>query len=403
MELRHLQPVPYLELENHIHRFQLSLQANDISGALIIQTVDLFYFSGTAQHGYLYIPAQGKPVLMVKKSFDRARLESTLETVVAIERTADIKATMQDFGCYPKILALELDVLPVELYFNYQKLFPEVKLVNVADLIREVRMVKTGYEVGKITKAASLFLDVIDKARSILRPGMTELELAAQIEAMCRQRGHMGIQRLRKFNQYLPSLHVLAGANGGIPSYFNGVAGGEGITLAAPMGPSYNIIKEAEPIYVDFSFNYDGYHCDITRVFTIGKLPVDLQLAFEVAVEIQEELAQLAKPGVTCGALFETAIHRVRQAGLEDHFMGYAGYLGDRLDYVGHGIGLEVDELPVLTKGNTMPLQEQMVIAIEPTFIFPNRGAIGIEDDFLITADGGRILSNKERTILQGV
>lgn len=223
------------------------------------------------------------------------------------------------------------------------------------------------------------------EAANIVRPGMMELALIAQIEHLFRMQGHVGMMRMRGYNQEIITGMVASGDAAAEPTYFDGPAGGRGLTPAAPQGASRKVIGENEPILVDIGCCIDGYVIDQTRTLVIGKLDEDLEAAYDVSEQILRETEKKLVPGTVCESLYADALQMAQDAGLSDHFMGYGE---DQVKFLGHGIGMEIDEWPVLARGFKQKLEPGMVIAIEPKFTFPGRGVVGIENTYLITKDG---------------
>lgn len=382
---------PKTELDNRISRLQTLLQDKGIDGALVVHSIDVYYFSGTLQSSHLYIPAQGKALLMTRKSFERAQQESNLDNIVPLTSVKNLPALIQETGLpLPKTLGLELDVLPVNNYLQYTKLFPETTLVDVSGLIKQVRLVKSGYELDLLREAAEIMNRVHRQAPGAIKQGMTELELASAVEAIARREGHEGFVRMRAFNQELYYGHLLSGANAAVSSFFDGPTGGIGLSPAYPHSASNRVIENNRPIIVDYVGVKNGYIVDLTRVYSIGSLPEKLVSAFEGTLAIQEEVLSAVRPGADCGALYELAVNKARELSLEDHFMGYTP---NQAKFVAHGVGLELDEIPVMAKGVKAVLAAGMVFALEPKFVFPGEGVVGIENTFVVTDNGAERLT----------
>lgn len=391
-----LRGTPKEELERRVKKFQEVLKRQGIDGAMIIQNVDVFYFAGTMQRSHLFIPAEGQPVLMVKRSYLRACEESAWENIVHLASPKDIPAVLQSHGYGPfAVLGFELDVLPFAQYQRYQKLFANTRIADVSGIICALRMIKSPYELALIEKSARLNQEIYTLIKEHLREGITELDLAGALEAACRQRGHMGMHRLRGFNQELGYGHLMSGTNLAVSSYFDGPTGGPGPDPSFPQSAGFKLIGRNEPVLVDYGFVHQGYIVDQTRIFCLGKLPDHLVRAYAVARDIQERIKALAKPGVTCAEIYQLALETAEASGFGEHFMGYP----ERVSFVGHGVGLELDELPVLAKGVQTPLAEGMVLAIEPKFVFPD-GAVGIENTHFVTADGLKTVSIFDEDII---
>ncbi len=375
---------PYEELEKRLKKLQAALQANDLSGALLVQRADLFYFSGTAQNAQLYVPAEGDPILMVKKSLARAREESALERILPFEGWDKLISLIKAKTPPGTKIGLECDVLPANLYFRYQKMLADYCISDLSKQIRQIRAVKSPYELGLMKNAARVGEAVFNHALEVIKPGMQEVDLAGRLEYHARTLGHQGAVRMRGFNQELYFGHILSGDNAAAISFFDGPTGGSGLNPSYPQGAGAKVIQRHEPILVDFVSVLDGYMVDQTRIFCIGEPPLHLHEAYRQAVLIKETLSRLGKAGCDGSSLYARAEKMVAQAGLTNHFMGYV----EKVNFVGHGVGLELDELPVIAAGFKQPLEEGMVFALEPKFIFPGEGTVGIEDTFAVGKKG---------------
>jgi Xaa-Pro dipeptidase len=377
---------PKSEIDARINQLQATLKRQGIDAALILQKTDLFYFSGTIQQANLYVPADGTPVLMVNRILERAHAESPLERIVPLPSPSRIPEILRQSGCrLPGRLGLELDVLPANLYFRYGEVFRDAEVVDISTEIRLIRAVKSAFEIAVIREAAEFSDRVAGRVPALLQEGMTEIELAGRVEAEARRLGHQGIVRMRMWGAELFYGHLLAGPSGGVPSYHSSPTGGSGLNPAVAQSASFRPIQRNEPVMVDYVFAYRGYISDHTRLFSLGPIPADLIEAHGTMLTLQEELKKLAKPGAISGSIYDVALRYVSDRGYAEHFMGASG---ERVRFVGHGVGLELDEFPFLNAGQTMELQENMVIALEPKLIFPDRGVVGIENTHLVTKDG---------------
>lgn len=380
------QYTPLTELQARREKLQKHLVRQDIDGALILQNADLFYFSGTSQQANLYIPAEGEPLLMVRKDIERAKTESALSRVIPFSSPREIPGILTDHGIpLPGKMGMELDVLPTNQYFSFSRFLEKTELVDVSTAIRMIRSVKSEYEIALIRKSASLSDRLAAEVPLLLKEGMTEIELAGLIEAKARKWGHQGITRMRLFGAEMFYGHVMAGPAAAVPSYLASPTGGIGLNPSFAQGSSMNPIRPNEPILVDVVFALDGYLSDHARIFSIGKLPDFLVEAHRAMLDIQNTIKAAAVPGAITGDLYELAVSKAQSRGLGDYFMG----AGDqRIRFIGHGVGLEVDEFPFLAKGQQMPLEKNMVIALEPKAIFPGKGVVGVENTHVVTENG---------------
>lgn len=379
-----LPKVPAEEVKERINRFQTKLKEAQLDGALITQNVDLYYLTGTMQNGLLYIPQSGEPRFYVKKSVTRAKEEASV-IVEEMGRTKQLGERLhQTFGEVKRI-GIEMDVLPYGLAKRYLGFFPDAEAVDISFTLGLLRAVKSEYELKQLRSAASQVGEIVTQLPQLIRPGMSEVELSAQIEYQLRLKGNIGIYRMRGYNQELCLGMVASGAAAASPTYFDGPAGGLGMSTASPQGSSRNTLKSGDPILVDISTVVEGYIIDQTRIAVIGELDDELNRAYEVATAIIREAERMGKPGVAWQDLYLRALEMAEEAGLQNHFMGFGK---DQAKFLGHGVGLEFDGLPILARGFTQPLEKNMVIAIEPKFTFPGRGVVGIENTYLVTETG---------------
>ncbi len=382
---------PLTELKGRVERLQGKLQDEGLGGAIIMENTDLYYFAGSMQQGYFFVPAAGAPFFLVRRNYERARDESSWNGVYPLRDIKELPAVLAEHG-FKNItkLGLELDVLPVNTYRRLLKLFPGMEFADISTVLREIRMVKSNYEIDCFRRAGDVALAVNQQIPALLEVGKAEIHLSAEIENLHRFAGHQGVLRMRAFNGEMYFGHVYSGANGAFHSFADSCTGGSGVATACPQGAGWKKLSPHEPIGVDYGAIYGGYIIDHTRIFSIGELPGDLQEAYTVAVEIQEAVIKQALPGASCGDLYHLALAIADRRGLGNNFMGWGP---EQVKFVGHGIGLEIDELPIIGKGSKNMLAEGMVFALEPKFIFPGRGMVGIENVWHVTAGGPEKLS----------
>lgn len=396
MEYRRSGP-PAEELQARVSRLQERLQRKEIGGALIVQKTDLYYFSGTSQQGWLYIPSEGDALLMVFKDFERARQESSLSEVVSLVSPKKIPPLLEDLGYpHPRRLGMELDVLPTNLYFSFSSIFSESEILDIATDIRLLRAVKSPFEQKRMEEAGQLSDRVAARVPEILEVGKTEVAVAGELEAHARALGHQGLVRMRMFNNELFYGHLLSGPGCAVPSYLASPTGGAGVSEVIGQGAGFKRIARNETILVDYVFANNGYISDHARIFVIGDLPDELYRAHDAMLDVQERVKELAIPGAVSGEIYEQMVEMAEGYGYGENFMG----VGDRrIRFTGHGVGLELDEFPFLAKGQKLLLEEGMTIALEPKLIFPGKGVVGIENTHLVTPRGLKPLSQFEDAI----
>jgi Xaa-Pro aminopeptidase len=280
---------------------------------------------------------------------------------------------------------MELDVLPVNLYHTYRDVFEESQIVDVSHHIRMVRSVKSPFEIDRITQAAALADQVASFLQEELREGITEVELAGNIEARARKLGHQGMVRMRLWGSEMFYGHLMSGAAAAVPSGLASPTGGAAMSPAFSQGASFREIRPHEPILFDYVFAYKGYLADHTRIFSIGSLPDEMLKAHQAMLDLQAMLKKEMLPDVSAGDAYDMAIAFVNESGYDSFFMGAEE---QRIRFIGHGVGLELDEYPFLAKGQKLRLQAGMVIALEPKLVFPGKGVVGIENTHVVTPGG---------------
>lgn len=375
---------PRSEIENRIARLQAKLTADgDAEAVFIFQAADLFYFTGTVQDAWLVIGREGPPLMLVRRSLERARAESALDHILPLGNPREIPALLARHGLGGlRRVGLEFDVLPVEQYARVGRLFPTTQFVDASRLIRGVRMIKSPYEVARIRKAAAIQDRMAGKLREILRPGMTELEMAAEVEAEARRHGHQGIVRTRRVNLDCFYGHLLSGENGAVPSFLEAPTGGTGLSPAFGNGAGLRRIQPHEPVMLDYVGAVDGYHSDQTRVFSLGPLPQDLAKGYQACLAILDEVVASLRPGARASDVFARAAGLAERLGYADRFMNTGPA---QVNFVGHGVGVELDEIPSLAAGSDLTVEIGMTLAVEPKIVFPGRGIVGVEDTILVT------------------
>jgi len=391
---------PRTEIEQRISRLQELLQHHHIDGAVLLQNADLFYFTGSIQQGVCYIPATGEALYLVRKDYARARMESGLAQVLPLGSLREVAGLLQEQGlALPVRAGFELDVLPVALFERWKKIFAGAEAVDVSPLLRQVRARKSPYEIA-IMKDCGLLMDKIyQRAKEVIAVGKTDLEVAAELEFAARKEGHQGIMRFRSFNSELFYGHVFSGADGAVPAYLDAPLGGLGLNPSIGQGASYKKIAANEPIVVDMVAAFDGYLVDMTRMFVVGKLPEKLEKAYDDMRLVQRKMAEIAKPGVAWGAIYQQCYALAVELGYQDYFMGNAGA---QVSFIGHGIGIEIDEFPFIARGfDTQVLETGMCFAFEPKAVFAGEGAVGIENTFWVEEDGLRRLTYSDEALIE--
>lgn len=391
------QITPESEISERIRRFQGLLRREGIDAALIQQLIDRFYFSGTVQDGVIVIPAEGMPVYLCRRSVSRAAAESSLE-IRPIRSLKEIPGSLAELGVPENgRLGLELDVIPAGLYLRFSSMFPDADWADLGSLVREVRALKSPFEIQRI-RAAGIQVDrVMELALETLREGVREVDFVSRLESRARELGHQGILRMRGFNQELFYGHIFSGEHSALISHIDAPLGGKGMNPSVAQGAGFRTIEKGDPVIVDFVGNVGGYLIDQTRVIFLGEVDDELSEGFHQARSIQDAVISAASPGETWSSLYDVAMMTAKELGVEDRFLGPPG---EQVRFVGHGVGLEVDEYPFLAPRFEQELLPGMVFALEPKIFHPGKGITGIEDTYLVTQNGTERLTVTGREIV---
>ncbi len=382
------------DLKRRAQRYGEVLAAEGIAFALVQQTTDKYYLSGTVQQGFLAVAPGLDPLLFCRKGMDRAQ-EETPWQVRPLDRPKDLPELLRQSG-FPSEgpIGCEADVLPMQLWQQMTRLFPDRALVDGGMALRQVRQVKSPFELGEMRLAAKIWRGMMDETARQIRPGLDDHLLSIAVDAHGRHLGGQGLMRTRGFNFEYFAPHTLAGPPGAVPAHFDGPTGGLGPHAAIGQGSAHVAIEPGMPILADFGVGCRGYVADGTRTFCLGELPPLLARAAAVAVDILQEAEETLRAGAPISEFFRQAVAHAEAEGLGEHFMGYGR---DRVRFLGHGIGLELDELPVLTPNAQGTFEAGMVVAIEPKFVFPGVGAVGVEDSFVVRNGSPEVLTDYPR------
>ncbi|MHC1698215.1 MAG: M24 family metallopeptidase [Geobacteraceae bacterium] len=390
---------PKEELARRSGALQTLMAAEGLDAVIILQNADLFYFTGTIQSGCLYVPVEGQPIYLVRRDAARARRESALEEIVPFSSMREVSGVVSGYSLpEPKRIGMELDVLPVSFFERYRRVFPAADYRDVTPLIRRVRMKKSAYELACMRDAARQVDKINRHAAETIREGMTDLDLAAELEYVARKEGHLGHIRMRVFNGEMIFGHTFSGADGAVPAYTDTPLGGAGLHPSFGQGCGRKRIRPGEPIVVDFAGSCDGYLVDQTRIFALESLPGKLLTGHEDMLAVQELMRRQALPGAVWGDIYEACLALAVKQGHADYFMGYRG---SQVSFIGHGVGVEIDEYPFLARGfSEMRLEVGMVFAFEPKLVFPEVGAVGIENTFHLSEAGLEQLTFSRESIV---
>ncbi len=378
--MEQLRQIPQTESNLRLSKIKGQLVAEGISAALITNNANKYYICGRIFNGYVYLPTDGEPIYFVRRPVE---LEGT--NVVYINKPEAIVDMLDKQGVkHPDVFGLELDVTAYSSVTRLSSIFPDTRIANASPSLRRARATKTPYEIDLLKQSGVKHEHVYRHIPQLYKRGMTDLELQIEIERKSRLEECLGIFRISGDSMEFFMGNVICGENADNPTPYDFAMGGEGLSPALPIGCNGSEIKNGMTVMVDVNGNYTGYMTDMTRVFSLGNVD-DLALkAHQCSIRIAKELSQLGKPGVEAKKLYERAIEIVTAENLSHLFMGHRQQAG----FIGHGVGIEVNELPIISPRSSDILAEGNVIALEPKFVIPQIGAVGIENTYIVTPNG---------------
>ncbi|UCF90358.1 MAG: aminopeptidase P family protein [Desulfobacterales bacterium] len=387
---------PGPEVQSRITHFQESMRSSGLSAALMAQNIHIFYLTGTMQSGFLFVPAAGDPVLLVKNDLARARFESPLRNVASLPAIRELPERIEHFGYrIPSVLGMELDFLPVGTHRFLSSLLEVGESRDVSGLMRQIRAVKSAYEITQMRRAGRLGALVFQAVpRALIRPRITEIGLAGHLCQRAMELGSQVILRGRGMNTEF-SWQVLSGANGAVQGHHDAPLTGLGLSPAWPADSSLKVIQENEPVMIDFGTCVNGYQADQTRTFARGEPAREFIRAHQALKRIEAALIDRMVPGTACQSLYEIAWEEARKAGFESVFLGPPDH---KAKFVGHGVGLEANELPVLAAKQAYPLEAGMTVALELKMVF-EKGAVGLENTLWISEHTIEKLTSAEESL----
>lgn len=354
---------------------------------LICDNANLLYLTGRVFSGYIYLAPESDPVYFVKRP---ATLEG--ERVHYIRKPEEIK----EITGSTRTLGLETGSLPYADAIRLKNAMGAAEITDVSAAIMNARAVKTPLEIKLLEEDGIRQCEIYSRIPELYAEGMSDVELQVETERLCRLHGCLGLFRVNGPSMELHMGNVLAGDNADAPSPYDFAMGGAGLDPSIPVGASGEKIARGKSVMVDMNGNFNGYMTDMTRTFSCGRLSDLAMKAHACSIEICESLAAMGKPGTEAKALYETARQIAEKHGLADYFMGHRSHAG----FVGHGVGIQINELPVIAPRSRHILEEGNVIALEPKFVIPDTGAVGIENTYVVEAEGMRSITNAPEAII---
>lgn len=382
------------ELKQRRDKIRVLMAQQGIDAALFTCNVNLIYTYGQVVSGYLYLPLNDSARLFIKRPNN---IEG--EHIRPIRKPEQLPDLLTEQGLpLPQRLMLEGDELSFNEYRRLAACFPSAEVLPCGSaLVRQARSVKTELEIELFRRSGLAHAKAYAQIPAVYRPGMTDRELSIEIERLMRLEGNLGIFRVFGQSMEIFMGSLLAGDNAAAPSPYDFALGGEGMDPALPGGANNTPLQEGQSLMVDLGGNFYGYMGDMSRVFSIGRLPQQAYDAHQLCLDIQDAIADMARPGVVCEDLYNKAIDMVTRAGMADYFMG----VGQKAKFIGHGIGLEINEAPVIAPRMKQELELGMVFALEPKIVLPGVGPVGIENSWAVGAEGLEKLTICEESIIE--
>lgn len=394
-----IKKVPLTELKNRMRNFRKRM---DISNpqweiTVIFSKINLYYFTGTMQDGMLIIPKHGEATFWVRRSYERALDESLFPNIKPMNSFRDAAKSISGL---PNTVYLETEVVPLALYQRFQKYFPFKKVKSADAQICAVRAVKSEYELSLTREAGRIHQHVLeDLVPEMLKEGMSEVDLSTELYSVMVEEGHHGLCRFGMFDTEMVLGNVCFGESSIYPSYFNGPGGIYGMSPAVPLiGSRDRKLKKGDLVFIDIGCGVEGYNTDKTTTYMFGSsLPQYAIDAHNKCVEIQNEAASMLKPGAVPSEIYTTIMNKLDSEFLQN-FMGFGNR---KVKFIGHAVGLLIDETPVIAEGFDEPLLGGMVFALEPKKGIENIGMVGIENTFIVTAKGGECITGDNPGLIQ--
>lgn len=405
MTFEALERIPRSELELRWERCRALLRelTPEAGGLLIFSRMNMYYLSGTWPNGVFWLPLSGEPLLLVRKGLERAGLESSCANILEYRSFRDLPGLISDAGApLPLTIAAEMGGLSWSLGQSLARSLDAHIFVAGDAILHRTRSVKTAWELAKMRLAGTRHdISLRNLLPSRITPGMTEREIAHRVWEVFFSQGHQGLMRMQTFGEEIFLGHVAAGDSGNYPSVFNGPLGLRGEHPAVThMGYAGKVWQKDEPLTLDVGFILEGYHTDKTQVYWPGpksSLPDQVLRAHEFCIQVQDWLTENLVPGAVPSRLFNHCRQWADRLGWAEGFMALGK---NKVHFLGHGIGLAIDEWPALAKGFDIPLEEGMVLALEPKMGIRGLGMVGVENTFEVTSAGGRCLTGTDYSMV---
>ena len=382
--------------KKRIAAFRTGMAERSVDAAVLLWSRDILYYAGVSVPSILLVTPQTAR-LFVRRAFDFAKQDSTLDDVVPGGGIRAVTERLRSEKLDGSRIGLELDVLPAELFLKLQEMLPAAEFVNISPLIISQRMVKDAEELELVRASAAIADKGQRRALDVIREGMSEVEMAAEVEAELRRNKHEGILVNRRFDTY--AMYGMIGSGDSLTRFagFANVATGVGLSRSMRISASNRIMKRGDLVMIDITGCHHGYITDVTRPYVIGPASKKQVEVFEALCSVQDEILAGIRPGVPVAEVYARGVDAAAKTKYGDYFMGSE----EKGKFIGHGLGLELDEPPIIGPGDPTIITENMTLAVEINTIIPGFGAIKVEDSIVVTSDGVELLSKTKRRLYE--
>ena len=368
----------------------------DWDTAFVISKVNQYYFTGTMQDGLLIIKRSRNAYYLVRRSFERAKDESPLDIIHRMEnyRDAALFVGPQCGNAY-----FETEIITIAIMERLKKHFVIDTINSLDKVVLSLRAVKSPYELHWTEFSGKLHDELLtDRVPMLLKEGMSEAEFVASIFNEMVKLGYQGISRFSMFQTEMVVGQVGFGESSIYPTCFDGPGGAFGMCPPVPLlGSRERKLKKDDLVFADIAFGVNGYHSDKTQVYIFGGNPSDEILkAHRGCIDVQSRLRELLVPGAIPSDIYNTVMDELS----EDFKINFMGFGDRKARFLGHGVGLHIDELPIIANGFKDALKAGMVISLEPKKGIAKAGMVGVEDTYVVTPDGGRCVTGGGRDII---
>lgn len=368
---------PAADLNLRLERVRRLMSEAGLEAVLLSDNTNAFYITGRVIRGYIYIEATGRTLYFVRRP---AGLLG--ENIHQIRKPEDITAILGDTAAH--VIGLELDSMPYSMVERLRKVFPNSEIGNASPVLRRARAVKTPLEISLITESGVKQTEAYRRIPHLYQEGMTDIEFQIEIERELRLGGCLGQFRVSGDDMEIYMGNVLTGDNADAPSPYDFAMGGAGASPSLPVGADGSIIRPNAVVMVDVNGNFNGYMTDMTRCYSAGEPTAEAVKANSLSISICHAVANAAVAGAAASDLYKMAVAMAEEAGMAQYFMGHRYQAG----FIGHGLGITINEAPVLAPRSRDVLEAGNVIAVEPKFVIPGIGAVGVENTFVVQPSG---------------